>query len=144
MRYLCLPGAYGSAKVNSYRKWHEAYVGSANSLIKNFQVQLGILVTALEARGNVQFTWTQGSCEAIPPPGFEDYFGAGPLWRFIDYDGSSAFDILEEIRDFPEGPNAEASMRLLMGEDTGYSAKGVREAIHKLLDLIDTDPEIEV
>ncbi|PSR82296.1 serine hydrolase FSH [Coniella lustricola] len=124
MRYLCLPGAYGSAK--------------------NFQVQLGILVTALEARGNVEFTWTQGSRKAIPPIGFEDYFGAGPLWRFIDYDGSSAFDILEEIRDFPEGPNAEESMRLLMGGEPGYSAASVREAIHKLLDIIDADMEIEV
>lgn len=101
-------------------------------------------MTETEKRGNAEFTWTQGTREATPPPGFEDYFGAGPLWRFIDYDGSSAFDIVDRIRDFPKGPNAEASMRLLTGDQPGYALSSVQEAIEKLLDIIDADPEIEV
>lgn len=97
-----------------------------------------------EKRGNAEFTWTQGNREAIPPPGFEDYFGAGPLWRFIDYDGSKAFDIVDRIREFPKGPNAEATMRLLMGNQPAYALSSVQEAIKRLLDIIDADPEIEV
>ncbi|KAJ4387498.1 hypothetical protein N0V93_008091 [Gnomoniopsis smithogilvyi] len=123
MKILCLPGAYGSAK--------------------NFQVQLGSFVAETEKRGNAEFVWTQGTREAIPPPGFEDYFGAGPLWRFIDYDGSKAFDIVDRIREFPQGPNAEATMRLLMGDQPSYALSSVQEAIHRLLDIIDADPEIE-
>lgn len=80
----------------------------------------------------------------MPPPGFEDYFGAGPLWRFIDHDGSNTFDIVERIRDFPEGPNAEETMRLLMGEQPAYTTTSVQEAIQRLLEMIDADPEIEV
>ncbi|KAF3760396.1 hypothetical protein M406DRAFT_324809 [Cryphonectria parasitica EP155] len=123
MKFLCLPGAYGSAK--------------------NFQVQLGPFVTASEERGNTKFTWTQGTRKVEPPPGFEDYFGAGPLWRFVDYDGSSTFDMLDEIRDFPEGSNAEERMRLLMGDEPAYATSSVQEAIRRLLDMIDADPEIE-
>lgn len=96
-----------------------------------------------EKRGNAEFVWTQGTREAIPPSGFEDYFGAGPLWRFIDYDGRKAFDIVDRIRDFPKGPNAEASVRLLMGDQPGYALSTVQQAIRRLLDIIDADPEIE-
>lgn len=97
-----------------------------------------------EKRGNANFTWTQGTRPAPPPPGFEDYFGGGPLWRFIDYDGSEAFDIVDRIREFPTGANAEATMRLLMGDQPAYALSSVQNAIQGLLDLIDADPEIEV
>lgn len=111
---------------------------------QNFQVQLGPFVAEAEKRGNAKFSWTQGLRKATPPAGFEDYFGAGPLWRFIDHDGSNTFDVLERIRDFPEGPNAEATMRLLVDEESAYSMTSVQEAMQKLLDIIDADPEIEV
>ncbi|KUI60985.1 UPF0483 protein C25G4.2 [Cytospora mali] len=123
MKFLCLPGAYGSAK--------------------NFQVQLSPFVAEMEKRGHTHFVWTQGTCPATPPKGFEDYFGAGPLWRFIQYDGDSAFDVLDRIRDFPEGSNAEETMRLLYGKNPSYLVTSVQNAIQRLLDIIDADPEIE-
>lgn len=111
---------------------------------KNFQIQLGSIAVESEKRGSAEFVWTQGTRRAFPPPGFEDYFGAGPLWRFIDVDGSEAFDIVDRIREFPKGPNAEATMRLLMGDQPTYALASVQSAIHGVLDLIDADPEIEV
>lgn len=111
---------------------------------QNFQVQLGPFVTEIEKRGSASFKWTQGTIEATPPEGFKDYFGAGPLWRFIDYDGSEAFDILDSIREIPTGENAEATMRLLMDDQPTYGLSSVQRAIRNLFDQIDADPEIEV
>ncbi len=101
-------------------------------------------MTEAEKRGTAKFKWTQGTYEAQPPPGFEDYFGAGPLYRFMLYDGMQAFDILEKIRDFPEGQTAEETMRLLMGSKPAETIDSVREAIEHLIKQIDEDPEIEV
>lgn len=98
----------------------------------------------MEKRGNANFKWTQGTCPATPPEGFEDYFGAGPLWRFIEYDGDAAFDVLDRIRDFPEGSNAEETMRLLFGANPSCLSTSVQNATQRLLDMIDADPEIEV
>ncbi|KAH8891528.1 duf341 domain-containing protein [Thozetella sp. PMI_491] len=123
MKFLCLPGAYGSAK--------------------NFQVQLGPFVAEAEKRGNASFRWTQGKHKATPPPGFEDYFGAGPLYRFVEYDGIEAFDVLERIRDFPEGQTAEETMRLLMGNQPGKTVSSIQDTVEDLIELIDSDPEIE-
>ncbi len=86
----------------------------------------------------------KGRTRQSPPPGFEDYFGAGPLYRFIEYDGIQAFDILEKIRDFPEGKTAEDTMRLLMGEEPAETVHSITNALQGLIDIIDEDPEIEV
>ena len=107
-------------------------------------MQLGPFVTEAERRGIAKFKWTQGTFEAQPPPGFEDYFGAGPLYRFMLYDGIQAFDILEKIRDFPEGETAEETMRLLMGNKPAETVDSVRVALEYLIKQIDEDPEIEV
>lgn len=123
MKFLCLPGAFGSAK--------------------NFQVQMGPFVAEAKKRGNVDFSWTQGTRRATPPQGFEDYFGAGVQWRFFDHDGMSSFDMLERIREFPEGTNAEDTMRVLIDDQPAYALASVQEAVQWLLDMIDADPEIE-
>lgn len=62
----------------------------------------------------------------------------------MDYDGTQAFDIVERIREFPKGPNAEATIRTLMGDQPPYAMASLQEAIKILLDMIDADPEIEV
>lgn len=111
---------------------------------QNFQVQLNPFVTELKKRGNASFTWTQGTCPAIPPEGFKEYFGAGPLWRFIQYAGDAAFDVVDRIRDFPDGASAEETMRLLFGSNSSYLVTSVQGAMQRLLDIIDADPEIEV
>ncbi|KAI0167250.1 duf341 domain-containing protein [Pestalotiopsis sp. NC0098] len=121
MKFLCLPGAYASA-----------------------EVQLGPWVAEVEEDGDAAFVWTQGTYAATPPDGFKDFFGGGPHYRFFDYGGHQAFDILEKIRDFPEGSSAEETMRQLMGDGASHTAESVRRALQVLIDIIDADPDIEV
>ncbi|KAK8151300.1 serine hydrolase FSH [Phyllosticta citrichinensis] len=125
VKYLCLPGAYGSAK--------------------NFQVQLGPFAAQCSSDGTLSYHWTQGSYSAVPPPGYEDYFGPRPLYRFIEYDGVEAFeDILEIIRNFPEGLNSEDTMRRLTGGDVAPTAfKSLRRTMDGVFKILDEDPEIE-
>lgn len=105
---------------------------------------MGPFVAEAKRRGNMDFSWTQGTHKAVPPRGFEDYFGAGAQWRFFDHDGMSSFDVLERIREFPEGTNAEDTMRVLVADQPAYALSSVEEAVQWLLDMIDADPEIEV
>lgn len=94
----------------------------------------------------VDFTWTQGTVPAKPPPGFEDYFGPGPLYRFVEFDGMEGFeDILDKIRDFPEGISAEDTMRRLFEQGPANgNGLNLRKCLNHLFDVIDADPEIEV
>lgn len=67
------------------------------------------------------FFFTHGPCKAVPPPGFEDYFGPAPHYRFIEPDvvesqGQSG-DVLSRIRDIPECETAEDTMRSLLRGD---------------------------
>lgn len=107
-------------------------------------MQLGPCVAEVEEAGNAEFVWTQGTYAATPPDGFKDFFGGGPHYRFFDYDGHQAFDILEKIRDFPEGSSAEETMRQLMGDGASHTAESVRNALQVLIDIIDADPDIKV
>ncbi|KAK4208557.1 serine hydrolase-domain-containing protein [Rhypophila decipiens] len=91
MKFLCLPGAYGSAK--------------------NFKVQLGPLAEELEKRGLGSFTYSQGTFEVEPPVGWEDYFGSRPLYRFLDTSKGDAFETLRRLRHVPRGMNPEETMR---------------------------------
>ncbi|MCJ1378006.1 hypothetical protein MMC17_001102 [Xylographa soralifera] len=117
MRYLCLPGAYGSAK--------------------NFQVQLGPFCQELSSDGNTSFFFTQGEIECTPPPGFLDYFGPPPHYRFVDYDGVGKNDVLERIRDFPEGENVEDVMNELLPDGhVGVQLK-VRNSINAIYRTIE-------
>ncbi|KAM7198886.1 Serine hydrolase (FSH1) domain containing protein [Naviculisporaceae sp. PSN 640] len=103
MKFLCLPGAYGSAK--------------------NFKVQLGPLAEELEKRGLGTFTYSQGTFEVEPPAGWEDYFGSRPLYRFLDTSKGDAFETLRRLRHVPRGMNPEDTMRQFQAanEKTGIS-----------------------
>lgn len=73
------------------------------------------------------FYFCHGPCKAVPPPGFEDYFGPAPHYRFIEPDVAESQgrseDVLSRIRDFPECETAEDTMRELLrgAEDTSDS-----------------------
>lgn len=64
------------------------------------------------------FYFCHGPCKAVPPPGFEDYFGPAPHYRFIEPDSGDKHgrsdDVLSRIRDFPECETAEDTMRELL------------------------------
>jgi Serine hydrolase (FSH1) len=55
--------------------------------------------------------------EAFPPKGFEEFFGLGPYYRFIEpakNEEGDETDVLDRIRNFPEGATAEDQIRELM------------------------------
>ncbi|GAB0143746.1 hypothetical protein EsHS_00004252 [Epichloe bromicola] len=126
MKFLCLHGAYGNAS--------------------NFQVQLGPFAAKTSESGQISFKWISGRHEAIPPPGYDEYFGRGPLYRFIPFDGFQAReDILNKLSEFPQGATPEDTMRQLCqpGDMIKYDAEGVRAAILDILKVVRDDPEIE-
>lgn len=102
------------------------------------------MVKELEKDELLSFHWAQGSNTCKPPPGFDNYFGNGPFWRFVDFDGLSGLDdILEKIRDFPQGLAAEDAMRQLTKNGRSHSVKSVQKTISELLQVLDDDPDIE-
>ncbi|KAG5971871.1 hypothetical protein E4U55_001047 [Claviceps digitariae] len=126
MKFLCLHGAFGNET--------------------NFQVQMGPFMKKASASGKVSFKFISGQHDAVPPAGFADYFGRGPLYRFIPFDGIEALDdILHKLDEFPQGETAEDTMRQLLQSDFGsqYSLDGVRPSIEYILDAVRADPEIE-
>ncbi|PTB44903.1 uncharacterized protein TrAFT101_000372 [Trichoderma asperellum] len=123
MKVLCLHGAFGSAS--------------------NFKVQLGIFTDAT-TRPGVEFKWINGFARATPPPGFDDYFGAPPLYRFMDIDGISELEqMIINIRDMPQGNSPEETMRKLVADKEQFAAPAVIETISRLLQILDDDPEID-
>ena len=91
----------------------------------------------LESDNSASFYFTQGSNECKPPPGFLDYFGPPPHYRFIDYDGIERNDVLERVRDFPEGEVAEDVLRELMPKGTEDVRESVRIALDKIYKTMD-------
>ena len=61
-----------------------------------------------------------------------EYFGLPPHYRFIEYDGIKQNDVLERIRDFPEGENAEDVLRELMPQGQEDIRKSVKKALNAL------------
>ncbi|KAI2606021.1 serine hydrolase-domain-containing protein [Hypoxylon fragiforme] len=129
MRFLCLPGAYGSAK--------------------NFGVQLGPFAKHMEDRGLATFAFTQGAHEVEPPLGWENYFGSRPLYRFIDGTANNssgdAFEVIRRVRHIPRGLSPEATLRLFKPTEPvqKYDWKNFRDSLDSLLQQIDDDPEID-
>ncbi|OTB06982.1 hypothetical protein M426DRAFT_71931 [Hypoxylon sp. CI-4A] len=124
MRFLCLPGAYGSAK--------------------NFGVQLGPFAKHMEDRGLASFTFTQGAHEVEPPLGWENYFGSRPLYRFIDAAEGDAFEVVRRVRHIPRGLSPEATLRLFKPDrpvDADWTA--FRDALARVSRVLDDDAEID-
>ncbi|KAI1418632.1 serine hydrolase-domain-containing protein [Hypoxylon sp. FL1857] len=124
MRFLCLPGAYGSAK--------------------NFGVQLGPFAKHMEDRGLATFAFTQGAHEVEPPLGWENYFGSRPLYRFIDTVEGDAFEVVRRVRHIPRGLSPEATLRLFKPDKPiEFNWQTFRDALDRVFKTIDDDPEID-
>lgn len=115
--------------------------------IQNFGVQLGPFAKHVEDRGLANFTYTQGVHEVDPPAGWEHYFGARPVYRFIDCtsgDGGDAFEILRRVRHIPRGLTPEATLRLFKKEDDEvFDTSSAQEALDSIFKTIDEDPEVD-
>ncbi|GAB0134289.1 hypothetical protein EsDP_00002667 [Epichloe bromicola] len=123
MTILCLHGAYGNAS--------------------HFRTQLEPFIAEVQQAGPEQFKWINGGHTAIPPPGFEEYFGPGPLYRFVDYDGVTEFDnLLAKLREFPAGATAEDTIRKLFDDQVPFPAQPVKSTLDSLIQLLDDDAEI--
>ncbi|ORY57853.1 serine hydrolase FSH [Pseudomassariella vexata] len=120
MRFLCLPGAYGSSD--------------------KFQVQLAPILKELTDDGSASFYFIHGPCKAVPPKGFEDFFGKPPYHRFIEPDKdvarTSEDDLLTRIRNFPECETAEDTMRELMSEGVATAHRSTDRAIKYVADIM--------
>lgn len=147
MKFLCLHGAYGSASVCNCPPFRDVVGVHAHHCWQNFQVQLGPFAAKTSESGQISFKWISGRHEAIPPPGCGEYFGRGPLYRFIPFDGIQAReDILNKLSEFPQGATPEDTMRQLCQhrDMVEYDAEGIRAAILDVLKVVRDDPEIEV
>jgi len=147
MRFLCLPGAYGSADVSPSSADRRRYPPGADRVTQKFQVQLAPIVKELTSDNTASFHFIHGPCETVPPKGFEDYFGNPPYYRFIepddDGDSSEDEDILARIRDFPDCETPEDTMRELMKEGVASSSKSTGGALQYLLDIMEEQGPFE-
>ncbi|KAJ9142374.1 Serine hydrolase FSH [Pleurostoma richardsiae] len=121
MKFLCLPGAYGSSD--------------------KFQVQLAPIIRELTDDGAATFHFINGPCRATPPEGFEDYFGKPPHYRFMepdnDIDKTQQDDVLVRIRDFPDCETPEDTMRELMKEGVATAHKSTENAMKYLIRIME-------
>ena len=93
----------------------------------------------------MKFKWIDGFHPAVPPPGFEGYFGPPPLYRFANFDGSSVLDdAVTMIRNLPAGETPEDTMRNLAKELEPSGGKQHIAAVEKLFEVLEEDPEINV
>ncbi|OAL04537.1 hypothetical protein IQ06DRAFT_241831 [Phaeosphaeriaceae sp. SRC1lsM3a] len=121
MRFLCLPGAYGS--------------------VEKFKVQLAPLVKELESDKSASFYFLQGPYEVTPPTGYEEFFGGPPYYRFIvpsDADMETV-DVLERIRDFPQLETPEMTMRELMTYGVAKTDDSARKTLEYLYEVLEKE-----
>jgi predicted esterase len=142
MKFLCLPGAYGSAKVCHFPF---STLGRHTDPTQNFAVQLGPLAEELSKRGLAEFTYSQGIHEVDPPSGWEDYFGARPLYRFLDTTRGDTFETLRRLRHVPHGMNPEDTMRMFQSASHGedWHQRAWLEALDSVFQTVGQDPEID-
>lgn len=136
MRFLCLPGAYGSVEVG-----HLLPILTIADIWKKFKVQLAPLIKELESDKSASFHFVQGPYEVAPPVGYEEFFGGPPYYRFIvpsDTD-ADATDVIERIRDFPQLETPELTMRELMTYGVAKTDDSARQTLTYLYELLETE-----
>jgi hypothetical protein len=115
-------------------------------LAQNFEVQLKPFAQHMEDRGLATFAYTEGEHEVSPPAGWEHYFGAGPLYRFLDSKDGDAFEALRRVKQLPRGLSSEATLRLFQDKEKRVPAEFqamFRAAMDRIHKTIEEDPEID-
>jgi len=96
------------------------------------------IVNELESDDTVEFHFIHGFHPAQPPPGFEEFFGGPPFFRWLEESKRpDTIDGLERIRDFPAGASPEDTIRLFnpMGPSDELAATA-GEALEKLKEIV--------
>ncbi|KAK3332338.1 serine hydrolase FSH [Cercophora scortea] len=91
--------------------------------------------------GTATFHFINGPCKAVPPEGFEEYFGNPPYFRFIepdqDVEKTEDDDVLARIREFPDCETPEDTMRELMREGIASSHRSTDNALKYLVKIME-------
>ena len=94
----------------------------------------------LESDGAATIHFIHGLHEAKPPPGFEEFFGGPPFYRWMEESKDPELvDGLEKIRDFPVGASPEDTIRLFnpLGATAGAAlAVTANQALEHLKEVI--------
>ncbi|KAJ5577870.1 uncharacterized protein N7459_006834 [Penicillium hispanicum] len=122
MQFLCLHGAIGN--------------------INNISIQLAPLRKELGTDNAASFYYINAPMKMTPPPGFEEYFGIGPHYRWADDGGAAEDSMISRVRKIPDGQNPEDVMRELVG-DRDVVWKNHKEIMQYLYDTLDKNPDIE-
>ncbi|KAJ9297328.1 hypothetical protein DTO271G3_4621 [Paecilomyces variotii] len=123
MRFLCLHGAIGS--------------------ITNISIQLAPLEKELEPDQTASFHYINGAVVVSPPPGFDEYFGIGPHYRWIDDGGTAEDSMIARIRQLPAGDSPEDVMRNLTGGREDGTWRNRQQVMDSLYGELEKDPSIE-
>ncbi|KAJ5097036.1 hypothetical protein N7456_007757 [Penicillium angulare] len=121
MKFLCLPGGYSNSKA--------------------LQTQLGPFCDALRSNGEANFFFTQGTSPVNPPPEFQGFFGPPPNYTFttVDFPEMVKFN----MRDFPRRESPEATIKYAISKAGNPTFSEVAASMSRLVDILDSDPEIE-
>ncbi|KAJ5088243.1 DUF341 family oxidoreductase [Penicillium angulare] len=122
MKFLCLHGAIGN--------------------IDNISIQLSPLQKDLAEDNTASFHYINAPVKIIPPPGFEEYFGVGPHFRWADDGGAAEDSMISRVRTIPDGQNPEDVMRDLVG-DRKVKWINFDDVMKYLFDTMESDPEIQ-
>ncbi|GAD95060.1 DUF341 family oxidoreductase, putative [Paecilomyces variotii No. 5] len=123
MRFLCLHGAIGS--------------------ITNISIQLAPLEKELERDQTASFRYINAPVAVSPPPGFDEYFGIGPHYRWADDGGTAEDSMLARIRQLPVGESPEDVMRNLQKGHENTTWRNRRQVMDILYRELENDPLIE-
>lgn len=109
--------------------------------IQKFKVQLAPLMKELESDKSASFYFVQGPYEVSPPPGYEDFYGGPPYYRFIVPSEADAetTDVIERIRDFPQLETPEMTMRELMTYGVAKTDDSARRTLAYLYEIMERD-----
>jgi predicted esterase len=87
----------------------------------------------LESDGTATFHFIHGFHKAVPPEGYEDFFGGPPFFRWLEESKDpEGVDGLERIRDFPAGASPEDTLRLFnpLGSSDGLAITATQALEH--------------
>ncbi|KAK2757089.1 hypothetical protein FQN54_005058 [Arachnomyces sp. PD_36] len=125
MKILCIHGSYGSASA--------------------FRTQLEPFVARIEKPGEIDFKFIDGLHPATPPEGFQEYYGPGPHFLNVEYDGTAALETLQlNLRANKPGQSYEERVKELVKNDaTMISKENYMRTFNHIEKFLVEDPEIQ-
>ncbi|KAJ5743855.1 hypothetical protein N7533_008725 [Penicillium manginii] len=121
MKFLCLLGAYCSAK--------------------GFKAQLGPFITSLQDNGEAKFFFVQGEIEVHPPEEHAAFFGPPPYYSFCQATRGNLGKF--NMSDFPKRESAEVSMREAIELADNPIYLNISSVLDRLIKIVDAEGDID-